>query len=317
MKIKVDCSSCNKSVAAPEKYAGQRIKCPNCKSPIRIPQPEPPSAAPAEPSQLTDEYWGDEEPELPPARPRRAPAKPIATPAPSRPTKVVGSSILERSIKVPVVMAVALTALIGGYFGGRWHFQHQLISAVSNAFQDNVPDDNAVGGNDAAVVTKPSGNLEPSQSSVPEFRLGQSYQGELFAVALTKVSRGKMKWNTFSGPETSEDEYLICQFDVKNTDDRKVVNFFGRLLIGTPPCAVLDDAGNTVRQVDFPSSARAEGEGSSEDDIVPSDQSSTVFFFEIPLPKTEHLVMDVNLSTLIKGAEGKLKYKVLMNQIGS
>ena len=36
--IKLICSNCNHEINAPEKYAGKRVRCPKCKSPVRIPQ---------------------------------------------------------------------------------------------------------------------------------------------------------------------------------------------------------------------------------------------------------------------------------------
>ena len=36
--IKFKCSNCNHRIAAPEKYAGKRVRCPKCKAPTRVPQ---------------------------------------------------------------------------------------------------------------------------------------------------------------------------------------------------------------------------------------------------------------------------------------
>lgn len=41
MTITVQCGSCRKRLAAPEKFAGRKVKCPQCGTILRIPEPEP------------------------------------------------------------------------------------------------------------------------------------------------------------------------------------------------------------------------------------------------------------------------------------
>ena len=36
--IKIKCNNCNHQIGAPEKYAGKRVRCPKCKTPIRVPE---------------------------------------------------------------------------------------------------------------------------------------------------------------------------------------------------------------------------------------------------------------------------------------
>ena len=257
---------------------------------------------------IGDEEWGDDVPQLPPIRTRKKPPK-SATMPPSRKSKdSTRVGFMERTLKAPTVMsvavavAVAVAVLVAGYFLGRWHLQHQLTTAVTEALQGVLP------------TTTDNDEKQPF-APAPEFKLGQSHKSELFEVALTRVSMDRMRWSSFDGEHSSKEDLRVCRFDVKNPHDRKVVNFFGRLAVGTPPCSIRDDAGNVVRQVDFPSRSRAEGEGSNEEDIVPGAQSSTVYFFEKPRPKTEYLLVEVNLSTLVNGAEGKLLYKVPMTEL--
>src|SRR5688572_29659708 len=40
MPIRVECGSCHKAFAAPDKYAGKTVKCPGCSSPISIASPD-------------------------------------------------------------------------------------------------------------------------------------------------------------------------------------------------------------------------------------------------------------------------------------
>ncbi|MHC4664277.1 MAG: zinc ribbon domain-containing protein [Planctomycetota bacterium] len=37
MPIPVTCPECGKQVNAPDKFAGKRVKCPDCKNPMQIP----------------------------------------------------------------------------------------------------------------------------------------------------------------------------------------------------------------------------------------------------------------------------------------
>lgn len=97
MTIQVTCESCSRAYGVKDQYAGRRIKCPDCGSPVQIPERNvrPP---------VEENIFGDDEfgfaAAPPPQRPARSPSAKSRSPAKSGPS-------------IPVV-GVVIAAVVGG-----------------------------------------------------------------------------------------------------------------------------------------------------------------------------------------------------------
>jgi predicted RNA-binding Zn-ribbon protein involved in translation (DUF1610 family) len=86
MPIAVSCSSCQKKINAPDKFAGKIVKCPDCGARVAVsvaafgPPPPPPVAPPPKPFDPLDVLGA-------------APAPPVAKPSLDAPREVRGSEV--------------------------------------------------------------------------------------------------------------------------------------------------------------------------------------------------------------------------------
>lgn len=294
-KIKVSCPTCGRIISAPEKYRGKRAKCPECGDPVLIEE------------QAEDDYAEMDEYDEDFAAPKPARRRTTAVKTASVETeKATANSLLGRSLTVPVVTGIVIGSLVIGYFSGRWHRQYEMQSAMASVSEAL-----------AAGFGMDDADLEESENepSIPEIPLGQTFEGDGFSIELSSVEVGRPRIKTFSGEQETTEDCLLCTFRVTNTDDRKLLNFFGRLLMGTPACKVEDDVGNAIRPIEFGSMQELIGEVLSSDDIQPGDTREHLIVFTVPPPKTESLTMTVNLPTLLDEKEGVLKFHVDRSQI--
>lgn len=303
--IRVQCLSCEKQLRVPEKYAGRRVKCPGCGKGVRVEEPEA-----EDDSGYSDKDYYDDEPE---PSPRKAAPHRKAEPQAAPPITNSDGKWWQRTATVPVITGVGVAMLLVGYFSGRWHLQYQISSAfeqVGKAFAEGAKQ---------GATSSPSGGQgsgEPDAPPEPEpLSLGEEFETDLFTVNLKSIEIGKATIKSFRGEEPTPDDVMLCTFSVTNTSDRKVLNFFGRLLIGTPACAISDDVGNSIDELNLRASQSLIGAIRSDDNVNPGESRDHLIAFKVPLPKTEHLTLTVNLPTLIKEATGTFTYQVNASQI--
>ena len=111
----------------------------------------------------------------------------------------------------------------------------------------------------------------------------------------------------FGDTSKTTEKSLLCTFHVRNTDERKIYTFHdGRF--GSNHFFMKDDVGNTIRRVSMGSSEIANAIPSSHD-IQPSEEATIIRAFKIPPPKTEHLVLSVDLAAFSGSGQAHFKLK--------
>ena len=105
-----------------------------------------------------------------------------------------------------------------------------------------------------------------------------------------------------------EEPSLILHFQIKNKDERKVLTFSGGN--DEDNFTFVDDVGNDVH-----GSFRFMDQfvGTFFGDIAPGVSEAHAQAYSVPLPKTEHLILTVDLSSC--DGEGKIEFKIPATEI--
>lgn len=280
-KKRASCTHCGASFGVPGSAEGKSAKCPKCGKTFTISfaQAAPPSPPPPTPVTAS----------LPPERSRARTAA--------------------RKISVPfwaIVTAPAVVSLILGYFAGREHLKYQMRSAFTNAgraFADGIRDSLPPGLADRAEES------EPEPEPPPRIPPGQAYDAGNFTVAVTGASIRRPNVKGLRGDESpSQEPLLVVEMQFTNKDDRKVVTFRDERNLGGSVFRLKDDVGNIIRPVTFGFSNQVVGALDSSAQLDPDGTVSHLQVFDVPLPKTKSLVLNVDLYCF--EGEGELEIEI-------
>jgi len=271
-KRRTSCSHCGASFTVPASAKGKSAKCPKCSKPFTISFPESaPSFAPA-PMPL-------------PAVSGRAPNRTASAAPPSAKTISVPMWVL--------VTAPAVVSMLVGYFAGREHLKYQMRSAFTNAgkaFAEGMMDSLPPGLQDLAD------NGEKTPEPPPRVPFGKIYDAEGFTVQVTGASIHCPDVMDLSGESSpSGNPLLVVAMEFTNKDDRKVVTFRDDRSLGGSVFRLKDDAGNIVRPVTFGFANKVVGELDKFAELKPEASLKHVQVFDVPLPKTKSLVLNIDL----------------------
>lgn len=155
----------------------------------------------------------------------------------------------------------------------------------------------------------------PEEPAAPEpLVIGEAHNsGSLKIVLLNaRIDRPKGK-DIFDSVGVIDEPYLIFDFSITNSDDRKILRyrdsgFFSNIM------RLTDDVGNVIRRIDYSfGMTKPVGALTGDEDIMPGQRVGHLALFAIPPPKTEYLLLTVNLEVF--GAEGTVQFKILASQI--
>lgn len=187
----------------------------------------------------------------------------------------------------------AVVALIVGYFAGREHLKYQIGSTFANAgkaFAEGIRDSLPPGLKDRAEAK------EPEPVPPPKVPLGEVYDTDGFSVQVVGASVRHPEVKGLIGDASpSENPLLVVEIQFTNRDDRKVVTFRNDRLLGGSVFRLQDDVGNIVRPVTFGFSNKVIGALDGFAELKPEEKLSHLQVFDIPLPKTKSLVLNVDL----------------------
>ena len=305
-KTKTCCPNCLKEFDVPAEYVGRRATCASCKNKFVVVA----TTTLATSSAIEPEYELQATQFTPSpvfAKLPQTSQLPPPPPAPYQPTpkKVT----LDPKIWVPI--AVGLCSLIIGYFAGREHLKYQIRSTMQQAFQGAFSGKTLSKATDAASITKAAPAPE-----LPPLSIGQRFEQSGFALALNRATIGKAKLKSALNKNTveSDEDYLILAFTFSNTEDRKQRSFHdaGSTFSGSQ-FQLKDDVGNVIRGVDFGFSTKVSGALESNHDIPPGESVNHIKVFSLPLPKTKHVVLTINLNCL--GGDGETNYMIPLESI--
>jgi hypothetical protein len=191
------------------------------------------------------------------------------------------------------VAAPAVASLIVGYFAGREHLKYQMRSAFANAgkaFAEGIRDSLPSGLKDRAEAK------EPEPTPPPRVSIGEAYDAGGFSVRVVGASIRYPQVKGLRGDASpSEDPLLVIEIQFTNKDDRKVVTFRDDRGLGGSVFRLKDDVGNIVRPVTFGFANKVVGALDKFAELKPEGSLKHLQVFDVPLPKTKSLVLNVDL----------------------
>lgn len=196
--------------------------------------------------------------------------------------------------QITTLIAITLTF---GYFLGREHLKYQIRSNLSTA------------------VNKLTENLQSNfapQTETPallqQLNIGETAQLEGFSLQLAKATIKKPEVYNLAGElGYGNDPQLNLIFIIQNTDERKIISYTRENMFAAPKFRLKDDVDNSIRGINYGVGSRPKGALYNED-IQPGEKASHVVIFNIPPPKTQYLVLTVDLDFI--GGKGQVEYKI-------
>lgn len=252
-----------------------------------------------------------------------------ASPIRSRPKEEKVESV-KQAFRLPqwaVVAIPTIVALIAGYFIGREHLRYQLKSAfrdAATAFSEGLKDAFPGSGkgkiqqptsepttNNAAVMQpQPIPNVATPIESIPakpQLTIGQTHSTKEFSVRLDSAKIEKVKLKQFRDVGSSKEPELVLAFTFINTDDRKILTFRNNQFMAGN-FKLRDDVDNVIRGISFGIGTDVIGAIKSGQDIQPGSSANHIEVFSVPPPKTEFLVLTVDLKCV--GLDGAVDFKI-------
>jgi hypothetical protein len=211
----------------------------------------------------------------------------------------------KKSIPLPqwaIIAIPAIVTLILGYFIGQEHLKYQMRSAIGDFT--------------SAFAGFRKGNSPSESTRVPltQLMIGQTYKTKQFAITLNQAKIETTKLKNFMGQiETGTTPDLVLSFTIANTDDRKILRLcLAKEFKVMDYFRLQDDVGNEIRKVNYGFSSTILGALTSTE-IQPSASSTHVEIFSIPPPKTQFLILTVDLACFY--GEGEIEFKIPASSI--
>ena len=115
------------------------------------------------------------------------------------------------------------------------------------------------------------------------------------------IENPKIKSSFSDEFKVAKDPSLLLHFQIKNKDERKVLSFSN---FDGSRFTLADDVQNGVDAMFW----QYEWEGKFFGDINPEMSETHVQAYSVPLPKTKHLILTIDLSSC--GGEGKIEFMI-------
>ena len=138
--------------------------------------------------------------------------------------------------------------------------------------------------------------------------LATFHKADSLWIQLTEAKVDYVDLKSLIGGATSQstEKYLICKFQVRNADERKIVTF-NDAGIGPNHFSMRDDVDNIIRGVSTGVSNQIVGAISSGHDIQPGEEATVIKVFKVPPPKTEYVILSVDLAAFSKQGDARFK----------
>lgn len=264
-KKRATCTHCRTGFMVPASAEGKTAKCPKCSKPFTIVFQD--LSVPVTPT--------------PSVVPSSSPAAPLSG----------------RRISLPMwasAVAPALVSLIVGYFAGREHIKYQMRSAFADAgkalmqgLQDALPP----GLQDAGGKKE-----EKKPDPPPRVAFRKPFNAGRFVVEVLKASIQHPEIKGLTGDTSpSKDPLLVIEIKFTSKDDRKVVTFREDRVMGGSVFRLRDDVDNIIRPVTFGFASKVVGAFDKFEELKPEESLTHLQVFDIPLPKTKSLVLNIDL----------------------
>ena len=304
MKESVICPSCESSFRVSRANEGKRAKCPKCKSPFVIS-----FATALEPVGTIHDF-------SPHTTPPPIASSPIPTQA-SRKPKQKSTLSTKRKFSLPqwaIIALPAIATLVLGYFAGREHLKYQMRSALTDVAQAFSEGFGGANSPTATLGSTQSSAAESVAEPLPQLVIGKTHQADGFDMTLVtaKIATSKVK-DMMGDIGTGKNPDLALSFTFTNTDDRKILRFRKGNQFMAGHFRLRDDVDNVIRGINYGMTSKPVGALTGSEDIAPGANASHIELFSVPPPKTEFLILTVNLACL--GGDGEIEYKIPASSI--
>lgn len=249
------------------------------------------------------------------------------------------SNKTENKISLSILIASILGALIAGYFLGREHLKYEIRSIVSDAssafsksvqetfypesqkepekesfFTEQINSSSESFSDSGKNPILPNKELKKADTT-PTLLPGETHQTDRSSISLVEARIDHVERNKSFGIGTikTEEKYLLIKLNIENTHDRKILNFYKPGYLTGSTFSMVDDVDNEIRCQYFSSSSDVVGTLSSIDDILPGENRTHLEVFMIPPPKTQYLMLSIDLKSV--AGEGKIKVKIPIEQV--
>jgi hypothetical protein len=213
-----------------------------------------------------------------------------------------------KTVAIPqwaIITLPAIATLILGYFLGREHLKYQMRSALSDvasAFSEGFKSPTASGNSTL-------GSLETPEEPIPQLMIGKSHSGDGFAITLASAKVAKPKVKDLMGDlGEGKNPDLILTFTFANTDERRILRFRKANQFLAGHFRLRDDVDNVIRGINYGFGNEPVGALTGSEDIAPGQSASHIELFSVPPPKTEFLILTVDLACL--GSDGLIEFKI-------
>lgn len=174
----------------------------------------------------------------------------------------------------------------------------------------------AIGDFTSAFAGFRKGNSPSESTHVPltQLMIGQTYKTKQFAITLNKAKIETTQIKNLMGKiATGTTPDLILSFTIANTDDRKILRHsLAEEFKVMTYFRLRDDVGNEIRKVNYGFSSTIPGALTSTE-IQPISSSTHVEIFSIPPPKTQFLILTVDLACF--HGDGEIEFKIPASSI--
>lgn len=314
--MKSICHGCSSSIKYTEKHAGRRVRCPKCQQPIQLPAIAmpvqsgvllaadahscPPGAIPSPPNseKKSCQYCGETV---------RAVAKKCRFCGEFFEKEGQSGESFRPSSKFLIVSSVvAAGALLLCLFGLFLFLKGRVAADSSGQSQSSVKQ---LGSTSNGFVVPSAAEI--GFEAINQFAEGHEFKSERISILVHASWNDVHLYDKDANENWIRNRVLELFVSVNNLHDRKTLRLADENAYRPHHFHVFDDVGNVVAGKDYaPYSLQSE----IQDQIKPQeDLTGLLFHFEDPLPKTEYLVVHVNLAAF--GLDGHAAFRLEMSDL--
>ena len=138
---------------------------------------------------------------------------------------------------------------------------------------------------------------------------GETGKSKNLSIRIVSAKIAKTRVKTITDPmAVSTDDNLNLVLSIKNTSERKIVRFADQSGFFSNKLTMHDDVENVIQRIHFGIAANVVGALTKDDEILPGEEVEHVEVFKVPPPKTEWLLLTIDLSAF--GDAGVMHFKI-------